>query len=63
MRACISDNYSLIAKTHKLVYFQKELVYFSSNTSYRMFNILQKDKKNNSFKNSNHIFCNIAIVI
>lgn len=53
MIAYNSDTYSLIAKILKLVYFQKELVYFSSNTSYRMFNILQKDKKNNSNEKTN----------
>ena len=53
MIAYNSGTFSLIAKTHKLVYFQKELVYFSSNTSCRMFNILQKDKKNSSNEKQN----------
>lgn len=56
MIAYNSGTYSLIAKTHKLVYFQKELVYFSSNTSCRMFNILQKDKKIAQTKNKTRSF-------
>lgn len=60
---CISDNYTFIVKIAKLVYFQNQLVFFSSFKPGRMFNILQKDKKNNSFEKANYIFCNIAIVI
>lgn len=63
MRPCISDNYIFIVKTAQLVYFQNQLVIFSLFKPGRMFNILQKDKKNNSFEKANYIFCNIAAVI